>query len=81
MSMNEYYAKIHPVEKGFYRISVSIWKTNSETKIEKVMVYKKFFRYNSARQWAEKRITKLVMLEQENLFIRDKDIIRRKWND
>jgi len=79
--MNEYYAKTHPVDKGIYRISVSIWKTNNETKIEQVIMYKKFCRYNRARMWAEKKITKLVMTERENLFIRDKDIIRRKWND
>lgn len=79
--MNEYYAKMHFVDKGLYKISVSIWKTNDETKIEKVLLYKKFCRYNRARTWAEKKITKLIMLEQENLFIKDKDIIRRKWND
>lgn len=79
--MNEYYAKMNFVDKGMYRINVSIWKTNSETKIEKVIVYKKFCRYNSARRWAEKKITNLMMIEQDNLFIRDKDIIRRKWND
>jgi hypothetical protein len=79
--MNEYYAKTHPVDKGMYRISVSIWKTNSETKIEQVIMYRKFCRYNRARTWAERKITKLVMRERENLFIRDKDIIRRTWND
>lgn len=79
--MNEYYAKIHPIDKGLYRISVSVWKTNSETKIERVAVYKKFCRYNAARKWAEKKITQFVMSEEENVFIRDKDIIRRKWND
>lgn len=79
--MNEYYAKIHPIDKGLYRISVSVWKTNSETKIEQVMMYKKFCRSNRARLWAEKKITKLTIPEQENLFIRDKDIIRRSWND
>lgn len=79
--MDEYYAKIHPIDKGLYRISVSIWKTNSDTRIEKVVIYKKFCRYNTARKWAEKKITQLVMSEEESLFIRDKDIIRRKWNE
>lgn len=79
--MNEYYAKTISLDKGLFRISVSIWKSNEETKIQKVLMYKKFYNYNKARKWAEKMITKLVMLEDESLFIRDKDIIRRKWND
>ena len=79
--MNEYYAKTISLDKGFFRVSVSIWKSNEETKIQKVLMYKKFYNYNKARKWAEKMITKLVMLEDESLFIRDKDIIRRKWND
>lgn len=77
----EYYAKLVFIEKGMFRVSASIWKTDPDSRVESVIYSKKFFSYHRAKIWSEKKILKFVFSNTENAFIREKDIIRRKWND
>lgn len=77
----EYYAKFINISKGIFKVGASVWKTDADSKVESVIFYKKFISYENARAWSEKKIIKLVLLETENTFIRERDIIRRKWND
>lgn len=77
----EYYAKLVYSEKGLFRVVVSIWRTNSDTKIESLVDSKKFVRYAKAKKWAEKRIIEKYFLNNSNAFLREKDVIRRKWDE
>lgn len=77
--MTEFYAKIVIVEKGFFNYFVTIWKSNNG--IESVWQTKRFIRINSARSWSEKKISKCVSKESRVIFIKESDILRRKWND
>ena len=77
----EYYAKLVFIDKGIFRINASIWKTDPDSRVESVIYSKKFISCYRAKVWSEKKIMKLVFLKEENAFIREKDIIRRKWND
>jgi hypothetical protein len=77
----EYYAKLVFIDKGIFKVGASIWKTDPDTRVESVIHYKKFFSCHRAKIWSEKKILKLVFSNTENTFIREKDIIRRKWND
>ena len=77
----EYYAKLVLVDKGVFRVNSSIWKTDPDSKVESLIYCKNFISYSRARSWSEKKIIRRVLIKAENLFIREKDIIRRKWND
>lgn len=77
--MTEYYAKIVPMQKGMFRYCVTIWKSHDG--IESICNVKKFFNINSAKVWSEKMLTKLISINSSVMFIKDNDIIRRKWND
>lgn len=77
----EYYAKLVLVDKGIFRVNSSIWKTDPDSKIESLVYCKNFISSYRAKSWSEKKIIKLVLMKSDNLFIREKDIIRRKWND
>lgn len=73
--MTEHYAKITHVNKGMFRFMVVIYK--SKPPIDSVLVTKKFFRYNGARQWAEKKIFKATMDSSVTVFIREQDLTRK----
>ena len=77
----EYYAKLVHIDKGVFNVGASIWKTDPDSRVESVIVYRKFISYYRAKMWSEKKILNLVLVKAENAFIREKDIIRRKWND
>lgn len=78
-TMTEFYAKIVPMEKGLFRYYATIWKSHDG--IESVFRMRRFIHINMARKWSEKMITKLVSLDNRVIFIRESDILRRKWND
>lgn len=77
--MTEFYAKIVPMNKGFFSYFVTIWKSNDG--IESIWQTKRFVRINSARSWSEKKISQCVAKESQAIFIKESDILRRKWND
>ncbi len=77
----EYYAKLVLVDKGIFRVNCSIWKTDPDSKVESVIYCKNFISYSHARSWSKRKIIKLVLMTSNNLFIREKDVIRRRWND
>lgn len=77
--MIEYYAKIVPVDKGMFRYCVTIWKSHDG--IESIWDTKKFMKIDSARNWAETRLTMAVSEHTNVIFIKESDILRRKWND
>jgi hypothetical protein len=75
----EFYAKITFVNKGMYRCCATVWK--SDNGIDSIWKVKKFIRSESAYRWASKNIVKQVFEQSDSLFIKEQDIIRRKWND
>lgn len=77
--MIEYYAKIMPIKTGIFRYSSTIWK--SEDGIDSVYNIKKFININGARRWSERMLSKAVVANSNAVFIKEKDILRRKWND
>lgn len=77
----EYYAKLVFIDKGIFKVGASIWKTNPDSRVESVIYSRKFISYRRAKVWSEKKIIGLVFSNTENAFIREKDIIRRRWND
>jgi hypothetical protein len=77
--MTEFYAKIVPMETGSFRFLSTIWK--SENGIESIWNTKKFFTCGGARRWSIRKIVGAVSRQSETLFIKESDIIRRKWND
>lgn len=77
--MTEFYAKIVPMEKGSFKYFVTIWKSHDG--IESIWQTKKFIRICRAKSWAEKKISKCVAQESQAMFIKESDILRRKWND
>jgi|APGre2960657505_1045072.scaffolds.fasta_scaffold461227_2 hypothetical protein len=77
----EYYAKLVHINKGIFNVGASVWKTDNDSLVESVIFHRKFISYYHAKVWSEKKIMKLVFSRAENSFIREKDIIRRKWND
>lgn len=78
-SMIEFYAKIIPMNKGSFRYCATIWKSNDG--IESIWATKKFIRISRARQWSIKKMSKLIAEESPVMFIKENDILRRKWND
>jgi hypothetical protein len=74
-----FYAKITPTGKLLYRYCATVWK--SENGIDSVWKTKKFMRPESSYLWASKNIINNVFQQSETLFIKEQDIIRRKWND
>lgn len=77
--MTEFYAKIVPIEIGMFRYCVTIWKSHDG--IESIWDMKKFIRINSARLWSEKRLMQSAALYNDTFFIKENDILRRKWSD
>ena len=77
--MIQYYAKIVPVEMGMFRYCSTIWKSNDG--IESIWNMKKFFTINGAISWSEKKLSKAVAMKSDVMFIKETDILRRKWND
>lgn len=77
--MTEYYAKIVPIEKGMFCYHAVIWKSHNG--IESIFNDKKFFKINSAKKWSEKIITSSVVKESKIIFIKESNILRRKWNE
>ncbi len=77
--MIEFYAKIVPMNKGAFKYCVTVWRSHDG--IESIWNMKKFIRINSARKWAEKILFKAVAENCSAMFIKESDIIRRKWND
>ena len=77
--MTEFYAKITPLEKGAFRYMSTIWRSHDG--IDSVWSVKRFFKINSARQWSEKKLSIAISHNSSTMFIRENDIIRRKWND
>ena len=77
--MTEYYAKIVPMEKGSYRYCVTIWRSHDG--IESIYNVKKFIRITRARSWAVKKICQAIAKDSATMFIKETDILRRKWND
>lgn len=78
-TMSEFYAKIVPLHKGSFKYCATVWKSSDG--IDSIWHTKKFISINSARRWAEKNITKAVSQNSHTLFIKESDILRRKWND
>lgn len=78
-AMIEYYAKIVFMEKGAFKYCVTIWK--SYDGIESIYKVKKFVRINKARMWAEKILSESIALNSNTIFIKESDILRRKWHD
>lgn len=76
----EYYAKIKYIEKGLFRVSVTILKEDSESKINWIIDNKKFIRYNRAYKWAVRRIFTEVMKSSDTVFLRELDLIRKDYN-
>lgn len=77
--MTEFYAKITPINKGAFRYCVTIWKSHDG--IESIYNLKRFIRINSARLWAEKKLSQAICDNSSAMFIKENDILRRKWND
>lgn len=77
----EYYAKLVLVKKGVFKVNCSIWKTDPDSRVESIVYCKNFISYFHAKFWSEKKIIKLVLINSETSFIREKDVIRRRWND
>ena len=77
--MTEFYARITPMDKGSFKYFVTIWKSHDG--IESVWATKKFIRITRARLWAIKKISKIIAKESSTMFIKETDILRRKWND
>lgn len=77
--MTEYYAKIVPMDKGAFNYCVTIWKSHDG--IESIWNSKKFVRIFKARSWAEKKLSEAVATNSQSMFIKESDILRRKWND
>lgn len=77
--MTEYYAKIVPIETGIFKYCSTIWK--SDGGIESIWGMKRFFTVNKARLWSEKKLSKAVSIDSNIIFIKESDILRRKWND
>lgn len=77
--MTEYYAKIVPMETGIFRYCSTIWKSHDG--IESIWNMKKFITINGARSWSEKILAKAVAMHSNVIFIKESDILRRKWND
>lgn len=77
--MIEYYAKIVPMEKGSFKYRVTIWKSHDG--IDSIWNTKRFIRINRGRKWAIKNISKLIAQDSTTMFIKESDILRRKWND
>ena len=78
-TVTEFYAKIVPTEKGFYKYCVTMWKSHDG--IESIYNTKKFISINRARSWAVKKMSQLVAKDSTTMFIKEIDILRRKWND
>lgn len=77
--MTEFYAKVVPMEKGVFRFCVTIWK--SENNIDSPWMTKRCFTINGARRWSVRRLTKLVWFYNKTFFIKEQDVLRRKWNE
>lgn len=77
--MIEFYAKIVPLNKGTFRYCVTIWKSHDG--IESIWNTKKFIKINSSRLWAEKKLSQAIAENSTTMFIKENDILRRKWND
>lgn len=77
--MTEYYAKITPMSKGMFNYHVVIWRSHNG--IDSVWNEKSFFKIFSAKKWSEKIIAKSIAKEKAVMFIKEPDVIRRKWND
>lgn len=77
--MIEFYAKIVPMNKGAFKYCVTVWKSHDG--IESPWGTKRFIRINRARKWAEKRISILIAEDGSAMFIKESDVLRRKWND
>ena len=75
----EFYAKIVPMHKGTFRYCATIWKSHDG--IDSIWNTKKFFRINRARNWSVKNISKLIAQDSVTMFVKETDILRRKWND
>ena len=75
----EFYAKISPRTGGVFNYYVTIWK--SEDSIESILLVRKFFTCSSSIKWAQKEVVKYCIESKSTILIREKDIIRRKWND
>ena len=75
----EVYAKIYKNNNGVFKYSSDIWL--SEEGIDSKKNTKSFLKYNSARVWSEKQITKTYFDHQGKSIIKDKDILRSSWND
>ena len=78
-TMIEFYAKIVPMSKGMFNYQSTVWKSHNG--IESIWNTKKFFKINSARIWSEKIITEAIAKENRAVFIKELDVIRRKWNE
>lgn len=77
--MTEYYAKIVPMEKGMFRYCSTIWKSHDG--IDSIWNKKKFIRISAARSWSSRKLAYLVAQDSTTMFIKESDILRRKWND
>ena len=77
-----YYAKMTGTHPSGNKIFVEIWEAepfDDDSTFDRMIYRKKFWRYSSAKKWAEKQIMKLVMKNKlEYFFIKDEDIIRRE---
>lgn len=77
--MIEFYAKITPVHKGMFNYHVTIWKSSNG--IESIWNTKNFFKISSAKKWSEKIILRSIAKDKSAMFVKESDVIRRKWND
>lgn len=77
--MTEFYIKIVPMDKGAFRYCATVWRSHDG--IDSVYNVKKFFRINSAREWAIKKMSHAIAQNSKAMFIKESDILRRKWND
>ena len=77
--MTEFYAKIVPIDKGVFKYCVTVWRSHDS--IESIWNTKKFIRISMARSWAEKKLAQAVSQNSSVMFIKESDILRRKWNE
>lgn len=75
----KYYAKILNESNGSKRLHVEIWETSliDESKYDKKIQCKMFFRFSSAKKWAENKIFELSVKDSSHVFIIDDNITRR----
>lgn len=80
----KYWARICLQPGIIRRFCVTIFENENlvgNSFLEKEIKSKRTITAMGAKLWAEKEITNLVLCSPSYFFIREKDVIRRNWND